>query len=425
MTAPSEDRREPRGGAKNLWPSEPITLGPEASARQLVLKKIHELSISGCQDAFMVADLDVLASRHRTFLQALPRVQPFYAVKCNNRPWALFVLAALGTSFDCASQGEMEQVLSLGVAPSRIIFANPCKAVSHIRYAARCGVQLVTFDSEEELTKLARHFPEARLVLRIQTPDSQSTFPLDTKFGASLEACGHLLQVARELGLAVVGASFHVGSECQTSQSYERAIADCHRVFEMGCKAGHHMSLLDLGGGFPGCEGSEGKFEEMARAINAALAQYFPEGTSVEVIAEPGRFFVESMCTAAVNIIGKKVSLEPGGHRKLTYYLNEGYYGVFRAFPRIPVPRIPIVVKELPSEPRLFPSILYGPTCDAFDRLYSTDVQLPELDVGDWLIFPDMGAYSSCMCSTFNGFPITTIYDAMSPQLRSLLETVP
>ena len=56
----------------------------------------------------------------------------------------------------------MEQVLSLGVAPSRIIFANPCKAVSHIRYAARCGVRLVTFDSEEELTKLARQYPEAR-----------------------------------------------------------------------------------------------------------------------------------------------------------------------------------------------------------------------------------------------------------------------
>lgn len=53
-------------------------------------------------------------------------------------------------------------MLGLGVAPSRIIFANPCKAVSHIQYAARCGVQLLTFDSEEELTKLARHHPGAR-----------------------------------------------------------------------------------------------------------------------------------------------------------------------------------------------------------------------------------------------------------------------
>lgn len=52
----------------------------------------------------MVADLDVLAGRHQTFLQALPQVQPFYAVKCNSSPWVLFILATLGTGFDCASQ---------------------------------------------------------------------------------------------------------------------------------------------------------------------------------------------------------------------------------------------------------------------------------------------------------------------------------
>ena len=59
-------------------------------------------------------------------------------------------------------QGELEQVLGLGVAPSRIIFANPCKAISHIQYAARHGVQLLTFDSEEELAKVAQHHPGAR-----------------------------------------------------------------------------------------------------------------------------------------------------------------------------------------------------------------------------------------------------------------------
>lgn len=59
-------------------------------------------------------------------------------------------------------QVEMDQVLGLGVAPSRIIYANPCKPVSHIQYAARHGVRLLTFDSEEELTKVAQHHPGAR-----------------------------------------------------------------------------------------------------------------------------------------------------------------------------------------------------------------------------------------------------------------------
>lgn len=52
---------------------------------------------------------------------------------------------------------------------------------------------------------------------------------------------------------------------------------------------------------------------QMARVINAARAEYFPEGTGVQVIAEPGRFYAESVCTAVVNIIAKKASLEPGG----------------------------------------------------------------------------------------------------------------
>lgn len=59
-------------------------------------------------------------------------------------------------------QVELEQGLRLGVAPSRIIDANPCKPVSHIQYAARHGVRLLTFDSEEELSKVAQHHPEAR-----------------------------------------------------------------------------------------------------------------------------------------------------------------------------------------------------------------------------------------------------------------------
>uniref|UniRef100_A0A673UKL4 Antizyme inhibitor 2 n=1 Tax=Suricata suricatta TaxID=37032 RepID=A0A673UKL4_SURSU len=371
---------EREGPSGSLWPKELIMLEPGESAWQVVLKKIQELSDS--RDPFMVANLGVLASRHRAFCQALPRVSPFYAVKCNNSIWVLRVLASLGTGFDCASQLELEQVLGLGVAPSRIIYANPCKPVSHIQYAARHGVQLLTFDSEEELTKVAQHYPGARLVLRLWTQDSESVFPLSAKFGASLEACECLLKSARDLGLTVVGTSFHVGSNCQTPHSFMQAVADCRRVFEMGRAFGHDMSLLDIGGGFPGAEGCEPQFEEMARVISAALAQDFPEGSGVEIIAEPGRFYTASVCMAAVNIIAKKAVLEAGGRRKLLYFLNDGHYGIFRIFLREPLPRMPIVVKEFCSEPPLFPCTLYGPTCDAFDKLFQEEVQLPELDVG-------------------------------------------
>nr|XP_005906296.1 PREDICTED: antizyme inhibitor 2 [Bos mutus] len=424
VSIPIGNSKESKESPGSTWPKDIIALEPGETAGDVVLKKIKELSDSDCRDAFMVADLDVLASRHQVFRQALPRVSPFYVVKCNSSPWMLRVLAALGTSFDCSSQGELEQVLDLGVAPSRIVYANPCKPVSHIRFASLHGVKLLVFNSEEELIKVAQHHPGARLVLW-WTQDSDSIFPLSSKFGARLEVCEHLLKSARDLGLAVVGTSFHVGSRCQTPRNFMKAIVDCWRVFEMGSRIGHDMSLLDIRGGFSGEEGSDPEFEEVAGVINAALAQDFPEGSGVEVIAEPGCFCATFVCMTAVNIIAKKAVLEPRGRRKLLYYLNDGHYGTFRIFPRESEPRMPIMVKELSPKLSLFPCTLFGPTCDAFDKLFLKEVQLPELDVGDWLVFPFMGAYTSVLSSTFNGSSPTSICYALGPELRSLLETTP
>ena len=59
-------------------------------------------------------------------------------------------------------QMEIQLVQSLGVPPERIIYANPCKQVSQIKYAANNGVQMMTFDSEVELMKVARAHPKAK-----------------------------------------------------------------------------------------------------------------------------------------------------------------------------------------------------------------------------------------------------------------------
>lgn len=85
---------------------------------------------------------------------ALPRVVPFYAIKCNPEPGMVRLLAALGAGFDCASLGEVKQVLDAGVPASRIIFAHPCKRPCDIHFARDAGVNLTTFDTESELTKV-------------------------------------------------------------------------------------------------------------------------------------------------------------------------------------------------------------------------------------------------------------------------------
>ena len=63
-----------------------------------------------------------------------------------------------------------------------------------------------------------------------------------------------------------------------------KAIADCRRVFEMGSRIGHDMSLLDIGGGFPGEEGSDPEFEEvMGRMRGSRVLQLGFRGPGVFV----------------------------------------------------------------------------------------------------------------------------------------------
>ena len=117
----------------------------------------------------------------------------------------LKLLAALGTGFDCASKSEIQTVLELGVDPSNIIYANPCKQGSFIRFAAEHDVKMMTFDNAEELYKIKRLFPNAQLIIRILADDSKALIRLGDKFGASLDNTGSLLQTARELDLNVIG----------------------------------------------------------------------------------------------------------------------------------------------------------------------------------------------------------------------------
>lgn len=259
----------------------------------LIDQTIQRLIAENEEDAFFVGDLssvyDAVQTWRRSPLGA--RVEVFYAVKCNPSAAVLHLLSLLGTSFDCASIAEINAVLSLpsAPAPERIIFANPCKPASFIRAAARVGVRAMTFDNADELHKIARLHPGARLVLRILTDDSKSLCRLGLKYGAPLDTCPGLLALARSLGLDIVGVSFHVGSGCKDADQFRDAVWRARRVFDMGAAAGYAFDFLDVGGGFE----SE-HFAQMSRVLSESLDRWFPASEGVRIVAEPGRFMVSS-----------------------------------------------------------------------------------------------------------------------------------
>ena len=159
----------------------------------------------------------------------------------------------MGCNFDCASTNEIRLVQEAAADLPRkpeIIFANPCKARSHIVEAVCKGVNRVTFDNANEIIKCASISKKIELVMRIITDDRGSQCRLSSKFGAHEFKWRPLLATAKKYGMRVVGVSFHVGSGCRDASRYEMALKDARRIFDMAQKEfGMKMSILDIGGG--------------------------------------------------------------------------------------------------------------------------------------------------------------------------------
>lgn len=95
------------------------------------------------------------------------------------------------------------------------------------------------------------------------------------------------------------------------------------------------------------------------------------------------------------------------------YYLNDGVYGSFNCllFDHAKVEPELLESEEYSDKPQ-FSCSIWGPTCDAIDCI-GQDLLLPELNSGDWVIFRDMGAYTMCAASEFNGMPKPRCYYIM------------
>ncbi|KAI8907257.1 pyridoxal-dependent decarboxylase [Gorgonomyces haynaldii] len=381
------------------------------------------------EDPFYVGDMGSVISQYQQWKRFLPRVEPFYAVKCNPDNMVIKTLYEQGTGFDCASKAEIQLALDHGAQPEQIIFANPCKQVSHIRYAAAKGVKMMTFDNADELYKVKLHMPDAQMVLRILTDDSKSICRFGIKFGASLTIVPDLLKLAKELEINVIGISFHVGSGCFDASAFGDAVHLARKAFDIGEHLGFNFTLLDIGGGFPGQQKTGLQFADVADVLRPAIDTLFP--AQVRVIAEPGRYFVSSAFSLAVNIIARRVvqrdqsassddnpdqkGLTLNDHPAFMYYINDGMYGSFNCitfdhahvYPQ-PLLRGGEFCLDQQMEGPLYPCSIWGPTCDSIDCM-GREFFLNEMHIGDWLVFHNMGAYTMAAASTFNGFRKSSI----------------
>lgn len=383
-----------------------------ANALQSHIKSINnDTCAPGEENSFFVCDINEVRNLYKNWCEELPRVQPHYAVKCNPQPELIKILASFGVNFDCASKMEIETILKLGISPERIVFANPCKVGSHIRFAQQNGVEMTMFDNVEELHKIKKFHPNAKLFLRIATDDSTAQCRLSTKFGTHLSAVPELLQAIKDLNLNLVGVSLHVGSGASDFGSLYKAVRDSRWVFDVATNQYGlpPLKTLDVGGGF-----QLASFKESSKILRLSLEEFFPVSSNVNIIAEPGRYFAETAFTLATHIIAKRKVNED----EAMIYINDGVYGNLNCIlfdHQEPTPRILYHDDQFhyddfqstsqvatPNHP--YKVSIWGPTCDGLDCITKEYYMKRDLVVGDWLYFPNLGAYTSSAATPFNGF---------------------
>ena len=357
----------------------------------------------------LVLDVDRVEENFRTLRRTLPLARIYYAVKANPAPQILERLVGLSSFFDAASFEEVSICLDAGARPEAISFGNTIKKVSAIRAAHERGVTLFAFDSIEELEKLAKHAPGARVYCRILVENEGADWPLSRKFGTTVDNARVLMLRAEDMGLDPYGLSFHVGSQQTTTRAYEVAIGKVAMLFTDLTEAGVNLRMMNLGGGFPiRYRDDVPEIDRFGDAIMTAMVEHFGNNLP-EMFIEPGRFVVgdAGLVSAEVVLVCRRDPSDP----VRWVYLDIGRFG---GLAETEGEAIKYAIVTPHDGTAMGPVAIAGPTCDGADIMYEkSNYRLPmALTSGDKVELLSAGAYVTTYASQrFNGFaPLAEYY---------------
>jgi len=367
---------------------------PESS---LDFEKVRAAAKDGYGKPFLLIDSSIIREKSRRFAAAIPRVHPHYAVKANPDPRVLKVLIEEGTGFEIASTAELDLLTSLGVPAGEIYYSNPVKPRDFVTHAAARGVEWFVVDSVEEVRKIHSVKADAKLYLRIDTPNIGSDWPLAGKFGAHASEIREIIATSARIKADLAGIAFHVGSQCRNPENWRVGIEKARAVFDQMAKAGLNPRLLNIGGGFPVRHVKPiPAIEVIGDVVNRAL-ETFP--ASVQVIAEPGRFLVSDAGYFVCRIMG--TALRAG---KRWMHLDAGLFGGIIETAE----GLKYKIRTDRSGPDI-PWNVAGPTCDSIDVVMRDEPLPSDLQEGDYIYLKNAGAYTTAYASNFNGFPLPEV----------------
>ncbi|MEO0205067.1 MAG: diaminopimelate decarboxylase [candidate division WOR-3 bacterium] len=353
----------------------------------------------------------------------------FFAVKANTN---LAILRLIRNQCICAevvSPGEIFICQKAGFHGSEILYNNVARREDEVLYAIENGVTFFNFESINQaiiLEKMARSKgKKLKTYARInpgifpKTHPHLSTGSEASKFGIRMRELPEIVKVMKKFRYTeLTGIHCHIGSQILSPHPFIDASKKVIEAINFFRKNGFDISSVNLGGGFGipyGPEDNPLDFKPIIDCYKALKKQY-----NIEIVLEPGRFFVANAGYILTRLIDKKqrnhlpIYMIDAG---MTENPRPALYGAYHHIE-------PLFEKRS----KKFKVRVTGPLCENADEFGVFN--LPELDVGDYLLIQNSGAYTRTMASTYNGrvLPAEYLVDnkiiliRKKQQLRGLIE---
>lgn len=387
---------------------------------QLKMKVNQLINSNEISTPCLVMGLDLIDKKFSLLKEILSNVEIYFSVKSNPDSIVLSHLRYLGSSFEAASLGEIQQCMEIGGLSTQLHFGNSIKKREEIAQAYELGIRSFSVDSEQEVLKVAEMAPGSLIMVRLSTDGNGAVWGLSKKFGTSVARATQLLKLARSCDLVPYGLSFHVGSQQQNADAWAAALKNCEVVISELKKDGIKLNAINLGGGLPANgymdhdEVVDFDLVSYLKTIKKHIDQFEENcGSQFKFMIEPGRFIVANTGVVVSKVLLTAKREFDNGIENWVYMDVGKFNGLYEASDiQLPIHLLDDV--NLHTMQDIVSTVLSGPSCDSDDMLLppNTTIVLPSsLKEGDHLLFGSTGAYSNSYATqNFNGFkPISVV----------------
>jgi len=324
-----------------------------------------------------------------------------FAVKANPNLAILNLLQRQEFGSEVVSAGELFKSLKAGMEPSQIIFDGPGKTEFDLKYAITQQIKSINVENLEELNFINEYSLSKGLKTNIgirlnpnidaDTLEKITTGKSGGKFGISEDQI-NFDKILDMNGLQLSTLSVHIGSQIVDHQKLIQSYKYLILLADQLNQKDHSIINLDFGGGFGVMDNSDESldFDQWKKEL-----EYLLKNKNYHIIFEPGRFIVAD----SGELLTKVLYIKKSGDR--TIIITDVS---FSEYIRPALYEINPPIQTLNNSNELKSYDIAGGICESTDFL-AKNINLPEVKVGDYLKFTNVGAYGSSMSSTYNSRP--------------------